>query len=144
TACPISLETVSAAASARAAAVASRNLGCFQIPNATEQRAATPMFAKTCAAERPPRRSAVPRLSLRAYPKRVAAQVRTNTAHKPLKPAQPEPLSSAKQTTAPAAAPVFVTPRTSRPKTAKISVMTTAGQNFGGAAGVTAAAISRK
>jgi hypothetical protein len=124
TACPTSLETVSAAASASAAPSAKKKRTSFISTSASAQIAATPRFAITCAAVLPLRASAVPRLCFRAYPKRVAAQVRTKTVHSPANPAQLAPASRTKHTMPPAIAPDRVTPRTAHPKAAKASVTT--------------------
>lgn len=118
-ACPISLETVSAAASASAAAIASRSRRSGQTrANATAKAAAVPKLAKTCKASLPPG-SAVPRLTLRGRPSLVQAQVSKKTVSRRRKPPIPPPHRSPKQMAAPANAPPVVTPRTTCPKPRK-------------------------
>lgn len=140
-ACPISLATVSATASQSAAHAASANRGCDVTIIKTVAPAATPKFANTCIAVRPDRASAVPIACFRAYPNRVEAHVRRKTARRVANPAHPNPANSAKQTTPPAAAPEFVTPRTNLPPAAKAIVTAAASNNFGELANTTTAKI---
>lgn len=144
TACPISLATVSAAASQSAAHAASANPYREVTATKTAAPAPTPRFANTCFAVLPVRASAVPIACFRAYPNRVAPHVKRKTVTRAAKPSHPSPNKSVKQTTAPAAAPEFVTPRTSLPPTAKTSVIPAASHNFGDLANTTAVPIVDK
>ena len=78
--CPISLATVSVAASARAATAATNQTRFPVALKTTEPAAATARLARICHAFRPSRRSATPSASLRRYPRRVDTQVITNNA----------------------------------------------------------------
>src|SRR5205823_4425137 len=123
-ACPHSLETVSAAASLRAAVIAISNRGSPHHPYRTAHSPPTPMFASTCEALRPSLRSAVPIRCLPANPTRVATQVRANTVKRAANAPGPAPENKAKHTIAPATAPPRVTPRTAYPRRENAAVMT--------------------
>ena len=120
--CPISLATVSVAASARAAAVATSHARFPVALKTTELSAAAARLARTCHALRPSRRSASPSVCLRRYPRRVAAQVMANSKASAAKATGPAPAKSRKQARPPASDPEPLTPRTARATSAKPSV----------------------
>jgi hypothetical protein len=120
---PISLETVSAAASASAAAMpASRRRSGQAVAKRIAQAAAAPKLANTWEALRPARLSAVPNRSFLAYPMRVETQVNRKTVNNAPKPPSPLAHNSAKQTMPPANAPEAVTPLAAHPRPAKTPV----------------------
>src|SRR6202166_3554827 len=120
--CPISLATVSVAASARAATVAISQTRFPVAPKATELEAATAKLARICHAFRPSRRSASPRASLWRYPRRVEAQVIVNRAPKVAKTAGPPPANRRKHATPPETAPERLTPCRARASSANPNV----------------------
>ncbi len=120
--CPISLATVSVAASARADAAAMSQTRLPVALKAMAARAATARLARTCHAVRPSRGSATPSACLRRYPSRVETQVITNSAASMPKAAGPMPAKSRKQASPPAGAPERLTPRRARASSAKPSV----------------------
>src|ERR1700686_5296653 len=120
--CPISLATVSVAASAKAATVAISQARFPVAPKATGLEAATAKLARICHAFRPSRRSASPRASLRRYPRRVEAQVIANRVPKVAKTAGPPPAERRKHATPPATAPDRLTPCRARASSAKPNV----------------------
>lgn len=126
TACPHSLETVSAAASAKAADITARITGTWKVANTPAAKAATPRFARTCEAVRPPVFSAVPSARLRAYPNRVAMVASRKTAISAAKAPGPAAKYKMKLTTAPAIAPDRVTVRSRRAARVKARVTTAA------------------
>src|SRR6266403_219245 len=123
-ACPHSLETVSAAASASAAAIAVRKYGLPRQANIAAHTVAIPRFARTCEAVRPSPRSAVPSSSLRARPIRVANHVTANREKSAANAPGPAQANRTRQTMPPAIAPVRDTPRTICPTPAKATVTT--------------------
>src|SRR5207245_4394303 len=128
-ACPSSLDTVSAPASAKAATIATkkRELRCDK-EYRIAQAAATPRLALTCDALRPSGRSAIPRVCFLRYPYLVAIHVRAKTAMRPTNAPNPTDAIRAKQMTAPATAPDRLTPRIKRAKAVKTTVVIAAVQ----------------
>src|SRR5208282_1283753 len=120
--CPISLATVSVAASARAATAATSQTRFPVALKTMDASAVTARFASTCEAFRPSLRSASLSASLRRYPRRVDTQVITNKVASATKAAGPAPAISTKQARPPAKAPERLTPRRARASTAKPSV----------------------
>src|SRR6185437_9484377 len=128
-ACPYSLETVSAAASARAVDNASsQSSGRLATMDSTPHAAAAPRLASTCEAVRPPRRSAVPRNSLWRYPRRVVRKASTNTAATAAKAPGPPVTNNTQVTSTPATAPEISTARRRRASTPNPTVMAAATQ----------------
>ena len=99
---PVSLATVSVAASQRAARPPASRRGCP--PGHAMAAAAMLRLAKTCDAERS-------RPGLPVPAKRVAAHVKTNTMTSAAKPAAPPPVTISRQQSVPATAPLTETPR---------------------------------
>src|SRR6185437_9411897 len=128
-ACPYSLETVSAAASARAVDNASsQSSGRLATMDSTPHAAAAPRLASTCEAVRPPRRSAVPRNSFWRYPSRVVRKASTNTAATAAKAPGPAVTNKTQVRITPATAPRMSTACNNLASTPKPSVTASAGQ----------------
>src|SRR5581483_11433550 len=121
-ACPISLETVSAAASESVANTITRKTGWWRHAYNSAQVAATLRFANTWDAVLPSCFSAVPRLFFRAYPKRVLIQVSANTATNARNEIGPAASNRMNETIAPATAPDALTPRTNLARIANAAV----------------------
>lgn len=112
-ACPISLETVSAAASHNAAVIAVSSNGAVRgdITAGSAVIPATPRFDNTCDPLRPSFRSASPAVCFRCIPNLVANCVKTNTVSTVRNPPGPAATVITNARMVPVRAPVTVTPR---------------------------------
>ncbi len=119
---PISLATVSVAASANAAIPATIHQRLPVTSKTIEQAAATPRLASTCHPLRPSPRSATPNSCLRRNPSRVATHVSRKSAARAAKAPGPALAYRTKQAIPPATAPDPLTPRNARASAAKPTV----------------------
>ena len=127
---PSSLETVSAAASARTAIAPTISSVDWRgnAAAASAHRPAPPRLASTCRAFRPPSRSATPRLDLRSARQRVASMVNNKTAKSGKNAHRPAAYISRNAVMAPIRAPPSVMAPTARARTAKLTEIIAAGK----------------